>query len=1026
MQSPVIGEVQFENGQLTVYWPPIQGAESYETTVFENNAAVAGASLTGTRFAAIFTPIPALSATKNYTVKTRAKFSGEWSGYSSPVNVIQNPVTDIVTVFGPEGIHVSWTPPVYGDPKGAVVTMNDTTAPGAQIFQVTISGSSALVPIKQQLHQSDSYTISVMPNSDSGLSKGQSATEPVTVLIPEIKSVAYSAGKITVSPSGTVAPLCIATLYVDGKQGIAGSYGPTKSIIDMSLDPWVQYRVVLQWTNAGKTATGPMSSPVDVATAVPAPLQTSYDSTTLSVRWATPVTATLTTGTQVILHKAGTAVDPQPTWAIENNTATAPVTGLEADSQYTITLAAKRGHSVGPASTSIDVITGTKAIASVSYSGQQLTANWASGNVTGASGYQLILLDGTRQVSVVNTSDTSGFMNVALEGASGFSVALQSISATASGPHSTPVPILTKAPVLSGSTTNVTTGKTSVAWETLSGATKYTVQLMPGQTTTNQDASPYNFADILLANSYHGIRVSGTIVANGHTTISPVSAPFDIPTGQPRLVAVDYDGESAVIEWDLVPEATGYVASLLATRGSTTTVAGHTTAKAGQTSTTISFNAPEAGTTYKVVVQTQFNTDSGPVSEALPLFKAGFFLSSSAYNIAVPYLYPATKLATVSSPPTAEAISLYFPNLANAPLTGLPKNIGSPTQVFVLQANTGPQKAIYPYEIKIDISSPAWSFDTSAVRPAIKQAVPALLVALEAAGAKPWGISMVQDSLARYLPQTFQESLLLAYGMDGSTSACDIRPGMVLRAGVNTSQLLGFAENQQWLNGYTAGTVLEYDIGSFVSAQGDWSTGFDNFISELVVNGLLTVKPPEEGQKWNQLSGAADIADLYYANFPSSFYRLLPPQTLANTTQAASSDTTKQFVIAAATSYTDILTATNTTGKTCPITYFRGRSIIRMAIRVVLNGTEITVPVGTTVANLLERSGSLPALAATKLTGITVERSLGAAVTDTSHPLSVSNSYHIRFDWKDLFSYLPGWTGLSLPLMPGDSISTRE
>jgi hypothetical protein len=410
----------------------------------------------------------------------------------------------------------------------------------------------------------------------------------------------------------------------------------------------------------------------------------------------------------------------------------------------------------------------------------------------------------------------------------------------------------------------------------------------------------------------------------------------------------------------------------------------------------------------------------------MPVFTAGFFLSTANFQTAAPYFYPATSLAMVTSPPTAEEISLFFPELGSAKLTSLPIKVPTATPTFVLQANSGANSATYPYQLIIDKSSPVWKFDTTAVRPAIKTDVPALLIALENANASPWGINMVREALSRYLPQTFQESLFLAYGMDGGSSAADLRPGMVLRVGVSTLQSSSFADNQQLLNGYSGGPVLEYDIGSFLDATGKWSIGFDSFIGELVSQNLLSVEAPEEGtKKWNQQSGVADAADLYYSSFPSSFYRLLPPQILHNTTNSCSSDTTKQFVIAAADKYSEIVQAKNTTGGTCPIAYFRGRTIIRLAIRVTLNGNEILVPVGTIIANLLERSGCSPSLADANLKGLTVRRFLGPVVTDETAPLSTSDSYRIRLDWKNLSTFNPGWTALSLPLLPGDSVKTR-
>jgi hypothetical protein len=248
---------------------------------------------------------------------------------------------------------------------------------------------------------------------------------------------------------------------------------------------------------------------------------------------------------------------------------------------------------------------------------------------------------------------------------------------------------------------------------------------------------------------------------------------------------------------------------------------------------------------------------------------------------------------------------------------------------------------------------------------------------------------------------------------------------MILRVAIGDYLSVPDQTISTWMDGYAGGPVIDYEIGSYLSG-GAWLEGFDAFIAQLVAANALEVgTPPSSG---TSVAGVADAADLFYGPasippFTQPFYRLFVPKALQSPTGSGSVVPANNFAIAAAASYTLLEASSNVPSSSNPVAYFRGRAVVRPCIRVVVNGAEVVVPIGTTIGNLLDRYGWRPPSTAVALDGFVLERSLGPVVLSPGNTYDVGQSYPVRLDWQKLAVYAPWLDALALPLLHGDRLT---
>ncbi len=645
--------------------------------------------------------------------------------------------------------------------------------------------------------------------------------------------------------------------------------------------------------------------------------------------------------------------------------------------------------------------------------------------------YVATLYSGSDAAAGAETGGTSASLPLT-QGLTAPTVRIRSRLGVALGPEGDAVAVIYAAPRFTKLVTDTVTGEAVLHWSAVADATAYLLSFSNGDA-AGPASNSYTLPEPLPTNAALSVTARAQVTVGGVTSTGPSSPAFDLASQPPDLIQSGYDGVSVSVEWYPVAGASGYVISVLK-NGNPDTAEEHFEAPGDATSGSWAYTPADQAASYSVVVQASFQTGSanastGPSSAALPLFASGFFTSTEPASTAYPYLYPANSLATVTTP--GADIYLYLPEIGGtAPLTGLPVT----EDPFTLEANPDSGTATaWPYRLTLAANSSVWTFDATPIRATVRAAYIAFLQAAETAGAAPWGVQTLQDSISRYMPQTFQEILYYGYGLSfpsqetGVTQGyTDLRPGMVLRVIAEPYQTVTQSSSLQWSNGYVGGPVVDYDVGSFIDSSGAITTGTDTFIGQLVAGGAMTVNPPPSHVSTQQAGGIADAADMYFAGFRTNFFRLFPPTTLAGASDPCPTNTPNNFVIAAASSFSDLQLASNVPGGNLPVVYFRGRSVLRPCLRTVLNGIQMTVPVGTTVGNLLAQAGRATSPTALAMTGLTLQRGLGAAVTDASAPLSTAAFYPVRFDWKTQASYGPGWSPLSLPLLPGDIVSTGE
>ncbi len=590
-------------------------------------------------------------------------------------------------------------------------------------------------------------------------------------------------------------------------------------------------------------------------------------------------------------------------------------------------------------------------------------------------------------------------------------------SASTGAASSSPVTLITGAPVVSSASTDPVAGTTKVSWDTFEGATGYLVQLyvegLPSGQPVSVPGTDYTLPDPLAPDANLAIAVAAVKSASGVTVTGPLSQSFRLPTTQPALLEVNYDGESAAATWSPAPGATSYIISVIASGTSQPVYQ----TEAPATATRARFNPAisDNAKTYSVVMQATVNGNSGPPTAPAPLFEPAFFVSTQQATTSYPYIFPSTSLAL-----SPADIAIYLPDLGGGtPIQKLPPTIGP----FTLARNTDSNTNVFPYMLMIPASSQAWQFGTEPIRTELQENYVDFLKAAEDAGVVEQGIATIQQAISRYMPQTFQETLYYAYGLDLIGGWADLRPGMILRVAFNNYMSVSGSPIPQWLNGYTGGSVLDYEVGSYLSPQGSWAVGFDAFIAQLVTNAVVQVSAPPSSVPQKTEAGMAEASDLFYPAFIQPFYRLFFPSKLQTPTGIGSVVTTNNFVIASAPTYTILSNTVNYPTVSNAIAYFRGRAVVKLCIRITVNGMDEVVPIGTTIGNILDRYGRQPPNAPVRLEGLRLDRTLGPVVLDALSGYSAGRSYQVRVSWGSLAVYGPARNALSLPLMHGDCLT---
>ncbi|MFA5262584.1 MAG: hypothetical protein WC378_02080, partial [Opitutaceae bacterium] len=755
-------------------------------------------------------------------------------------------------------------------------------------------------------------------------------------------------------------------------------------------------------------SSGPLGNAMPVLIDAPSGLAMSFDGFSLSCSWSAPADE------RIDGFAAAISIDGQdPVIMRVKEPALRYTLAPKSATSLSVTVAATSGCGSGPACGAVQAIVKNPVITSADYDGSVLKLGWTPVQDATAKGYRLSLLSGAIVCGEASFGGTTGVMPVA---PAPIALQLQAFGDRTLGPCSpTSTALVTTAPVLASMAVDPDGGDLTVSWSAVPAAEAYQVEVR------GRFEAPYKKratgttctipADSIKSGGVLQVLARGTLGGAGDPVTGPWSAPSLLVALPPQNVAVDYDGRQAVVTWDPVPcpEVNAYQVNLFG---------GSKTASWRTNATSLLLTGPfDAGVAYTVSVQPVGGGAAGKASVKTQLFAPGLYLSTDKTKSS--YLAPSQDSAM-----SAYDITVYLPNLFATPVSeGLPA-----TPPFVMAKAQAP----FAYTLTIPASSDAWKFGAEPVRAAIKQAYAKLLVDLMKLGLTPLGWNMLQDAIARAMPQTFAETLLYEFGFRAEDGVADLKPGMILRAEYSGYQYLGPNQpSSAFINGYLGTLGAEYDIGSFVDSNGSWLTGFDSFLARICESGT---KVPTPKTIQDKTMGGCGLVDLNYSQFRQPFVRLVyPPNVLPQDTSGNPNPAFNAALVAAA-DYATLEVATGNLRNAQPITsgaavlYLRGRATLTACLRVWVDGAPNVVPVGTTLCNLLEGMGSRPPpVSGVPLQGIRLERATGAAVLDAASGTSgykVGGGRRIRLDWRAgaAADAAPGW--LSLPLFPGDRIRT--
>ena len=768
---------------------------------------------------------------------------------------------------------------------------------------------------------------------------------------------------------------------------------------------WITLRTV----TGGSTGTS--SSSVAFLSGVPSGLLVEYDGTTLSATWDASNDSRVN-AYEVTFTASGDDAVTETVYTNAWQTAFTPSSGQTAS----VTVKFVAGLSLGVDATAVDAILNAPTITSAVFDGADLMLAWSA--VADADAYEIVVNSGgvaSGETISGGTSATIPFVT------SANTVQIRAIAASSAGPQSTAFTPITATPVIESIGFDAASGALTIAWNAISGASSYTVVFRSANVVALSKKTSTNSltltSDELPANGIYDVTVQA--FSNADDDVSgPVSEALPAVVLAPANVTVAYDGRTAHVAWEPISSTfiTGYRVTILS---GTTSVATQTVVNPAAELAV----AYATSNDYNVVVQALTSAGSGQPSAQASLFQTGWYPSTATDQAS--HITPASAASMASYD-----IEVYLANIFTTYVSsGLPD--ASP---FIFSTTDAP----FSYKLTMPADSSVWTFSAESVRDDVFASYEALLTNLAALNMTALGLRMVQDAISRAMPQTFAESLYYAYAFVPGQGYIDLRPGMLLRADFESYQYLGPDQTvSAYIDGYVSSSSAFYDVGSYVSTSDQWLTGFDAFLSLVTQSGSIVPAPDTDG---TTSSGGGGIVDLYYAQFRKAFVRLVyPTQILGD----SASDARTEFNVAvlASDDYSTLATATESLREAQPLptgvaaTYFRGRTMISACIRVFLDDQPLVVSVGTTVANVLETMARRPPVvisqsgtAGIPLSGLTLERSIGYAITDPDVATSgypVSKGVAIRLDWNQGMAYSASTDWLSLPLLPGDRIITR-
>lgn len=944
---------------------------------------------------------PPLPTSSNYELEVHA--TGPTTAYensSDPVPLLTTAPTGFATSYDGTVLRSAWT--AVAGATGYTVTVLDANTP---LASAGVSASESAIDVPMPRDRRYAVTVSV----GSGGIVGPPAVGSVIAAVPLITRVDYdptvgvSVEWNALDSSTGATGYSLQLLEGDGPSGAAvvvPGVATGSGTIPGTLPAYRRFGVVMRATAAGTLA--PLGAVVPVLTATSELTAVEYDGAALSLRWE-PSSDERICGYEVILTVAGHPTSyytTVPGFSLPGILSTAP----------RVVVRCLGTQSIGPPCTSVTASVAARSqIASAAYDDGILIIS--VGAVPGSS-YRVSVFDGATEWVAQRTDATNTALAIRLDPARSYTASVRVVSGVAVGPPSPAAALICAPPAGVATAFAMSTAACTVSWTEVGAATGYGIRISAGPsvlvdtTVTGAGTTSYSVTARLDPTRSYVVRVRSLT----NSISGPWSAPVDLLAAAPQNLTVGYDGAAAKLQWDPLPGALEYRASILA--------GGSEVAHVNTTARSAYIALPEdTSKVFQAVVAALADSAIGAPCTPVALFQAGYF--PSTLLTAAPYLAPANAPARA-----AYDIVLYLPNLfAVPPTSALPT-----TPPFVLATTA---VAPFSYTLTIGKDSPAWRFDGSEYRAAVATAYQGFLTALEGLRATPLGIATVQDAIARAMPQTFAETLYYAYGFAPVNGYADLRPGTGLRVEFEAYQYLGAVSDAAYRNGFVAAGLADYDLGTFLRG-GSWLVGLDSFIARIVAAGGMSVPTP--AQNAGRTQGGGGIADTAYGQFQQPFLRVVFPITFP--TQDTQGSPFPQFnaALVAAPSFGALQTATtnlrngDTAGDGVTVLYFRGRATPRPTIQVSLDGARRTVVLGTTLGDVLASAGMRPPIVNLSYRGISLLRSRGCAIesgqVDAHSGYLVGEVWPVRVDWHPANTYNAVSDRFDLPLLHGDRIFT--
>lgn len=943
---------------------------------------------------------------------------------SLKVPLLWVPVTGVSTLYDGRSVTVAWTAPA-GKPTAG--NYNVTLTQGQVTQSVNTSGTTITFVPEPSLAVGTPWNVAVVPTlnvSTGPVASGTVITSAVAVTTVSCTSTSATTGQIAIVPASSTYTSFKATLAQGGtvvlSQTLPYTAGqpmvlPLPSAL-WPLSPLGGYSISLQPVSG--TSTGPAGTALPVVTTAPTILLATIDQTaspTVSITVALPPGVPEATGFVATVSKAGAAIG---SGAFVGSTGTIALpSGLTADS-YTLTVAASAGpSSTGPLADTA-LLTAVPGIATIDNDSGLLTIAFTP--ATGSSNtWAEILVAGA--IAVSGEAQASPIRLAAPPDGVPFQVALRASAPGLLGPAAGPVAMLCEAPKAQGVSFQIAGGAvvtwTAPAAPPVPGG--YIVEVYDGAKVAGSSsvaASPTSAplpagGDTVGAAASATVRATATDSGTKAGLTGPRSAGVPVLVNPPGPVEAAYDGATARLSWSAPAGSAvdGYLVTLTDSAGGVAAV----TSRVAGTAVSIPY-ASKPASIVTVAVQAIGGNAVGPASTA-PLFTPALYPSTDTGKAA--YLAPSASLNFGTQP-----LAIYLPAVLVSPSQTLPSNAS-----FELATTA---TAPWTYLLTVKPSAAVWDFDASPIRAPLLADFNDFMTQMSSQGLTPRGDLLLRQAIARTLPLTFVETLFYAYNFNAADGGAgqgqglvDLTPGMALRVELQSYETLPASTATSGNAGMVGAAVFDYDIGGYGSGTG-WRQGMDAFLSRLVGRGM-TVPPPNRSSTAPTQTGAGGGPDFYYPNFLQPYYRLVfPPTFLPSVDIAVSNNLRNNVTLLAAATRSDLDSQTvrlrDSSGSYSPVNavYFRGRTMISPRLHVLLNGIGLTVPLGTTVANLLERYAGLAA-AGGREAQLLVHRGLnGVAIQNWPATLAVP----VRLDWTGGWTAADGSSWMDLPLLHGDRI----